>query len=95
MLFIRILRPVILIRFGPFRFDVIGHSIFYLEYYLSKRESENINTIDSNQIYQYISKNFESLDDFSTIIVGDKKRLEKLQNFDSFNFQLISADEII
>ena len=56
---------------------------------------KNINKIDSNQIYQYISKNFESLDDFSTIIVGDKSHLEKLQNFNSFNFQLISADEII
>ena len=63
--------------------------VFYNQYV------KNINTIDSNQIYQYISKNFESLDDFSTIIVGDKNRLEKLQNFDSFNFQLISADEII
>jgi len=63
--------------------------IFYNQYV------KNINKIDSNQIYQYISKNFESLDDFSTIIVGDKNRLEKLQNFDSFNFQLISADEII
>jgi len=63
--------------------------VFYNQYV------KNINKIDSNQIYQYISKNFESLDDFSTIIVGDKNRLEKLQNFDSFNFQLISADEII
>ena len=63
--------------------------VFYNQYL------KNINKIDSNQIYQYISKNFESLDDFSTIIVGDKNRLEKLQNFDSFNFQLISADEII
>ena len=63
--------------------------VFYNQYV------KNINKIDSNQIYQYISKNFESLDDFSTIIVGDKNRLEKLQNFDSFKFQLISADEII
>ena len=63
--------------------------VFYNQYV------KNINKIDSNQIYQYISKNFESLDDFSTIIVGDKNHLEKLQNFDSFNFQLISADEII
>ena len=63
--------------------------VFYNQYV------KNINKIDSNQIYQYISKNFESLDDFETNIVGDKNRLEKLQNFDSFNFQLISADEII
>ncbi len=63
--------------------------VFYNQYI------KNINKIDSNQIYQYISQNFESLDHFSTIIVGDKSRLEKLQNFDSFNFQLISADEII
>jgi zinc protease len=63
--------------------------VFYNQYI------KNINKIDSNQIYQYISQNFESLDHFSTIIVGDKSRLKKLQNFDSFNFQLISADEII
>jgi len=63
--------------------------VFYNQYI------KNINKIDSNQIYQYINQNFESLDHFSTIIVGDKNHLEKLQNFNSFNFQLISADEII
>ena len=56
---------------------------------------ENINKVDSNQIYKYISQNFESLNDFSTIIVGDKSRLAKLQNFDLINFHLISGEEII
>tara|TARA_Y100000590_G_scaffold271031_1_gene304330 strand:+ start:4968 stop:6326 length:1359 start_codon:yes stop_codon:yes gene_type:complete len=56
---------------------------------------ENINKTDLNQIYQYVNQNFKSLNNFSTIIVGDKSRLEKLQNFDLLSFQLISADEII
>ena len=60
-----------------------------------KQYIENINKIDSNQIYQYANQNFKSLNDFSTIIVGDKSCLEKLQDFDLFNFQLISADKII
>ena len=60
-----------------------------------KQYIENINKIDSNQIYQYANQNFKSLNDFSTIIVGDKNCLEKLQDFDLFNFDLISADKII
>ena len=60
-----------------------------------KQYIENINKIDSNQIYKYVSQNFKSLNNFSTIIVGDKNCLEKLQDFDLFNFDLISADKII
>ena len=60
-----------------------------------KQYIENINKIDSNQIYKYVSQNFKSLNNFSTIIVGDKNCLEKLQDFNLFNFDLISADKII
>ena len=56
---------------------------------------ENIDKIDLNHIYQYISQNFKSLNDFSTIIVGDKNHLRKLQNLDLINFYLIAGDEII
>ena len=42
---------------------------------------ENIDKIDLNHIYQYISQNFKSLNDFSTIIVGDKNHLEKTTKF--------------
>ena len=56
---------------------------------------ENIDEIDLNHIYQYISQNFKSLNHFSTIIVGDKNHLRKLQNLDLINFHLIAGDEII
>ena len=46
VLLVRIIRPLVLIRFGPLRSDVIGNSTLNLEYYLSKRELEKSNTLD-------------------------------------------------
>lgn len=46
ILMIRVLRPLILIRFGPVRSDVIGHNVFDPEYYLSERELERDTSID-------------------------------------------------
>lgn len=41
VLFIRLIRPFKLVNFAKIRSDVIGNSVFDLEYYLSKRELEN------------------------------------------------------
>ena len=46
ILVVRLIRPFILLRFGPFRSDVIGHMVFYLEYYLSEREMTGSKTFD-------------------------------------------------
>jgi len=46
VIFVRIVSPIFLIRFGPFRSDVIGHMVFYLEYYLSKRDFDSIDSFD-------------------------------------------------
>ena len=46
ILILRFLRPLILIRFGSIRSDAIGNSIFSLNYYLCKKEKDNINSID-------------------------------------------------
>jgi len=43
---VRLIRPLVLIRFGPIRSDVIGHFVFDPEYYLSKRELNKVRTID-------------------------------------------------
>jgi putative glycosyltransferase (TIGR04372 family) len=46
VLVVRIIRPLIRIRFDLLRSDVIGHSVFDPEYYLSEREVENGKTFD-------------------------------------------------
>ena len=46
ILVIRILKPLVFIRFGSIRSDVIGHSVFNPEYYLCEREINNSKTID-------------------------------------------------
>jgi len=46
VLLIRILKPIVLVRFGQFGSEIIGHTIFYLEYYLSKHEGKNSKIID-------------------------------------------------
>lgn len=46
VLFVRIIRPFIQIRFGPIRNDVIGHFSFDTEYYLSEREVNKTKTLD-------------------------------------------------
>ena len=38
----------------------------------------SINDITKDEIYTYVLKNFSNLNDFSTIVVGDKKYLSKL-----------------
>jgi putative glycosyltransferase (TIGR04372 family) len=43
---VRIIRPLVWIRFGPVRSDVIGHSVFDPEYYLSESEVENNKCFD-------------------------------------------------
>ena len=43
---LRLLKPILHTRFGPVRNDVIGHFVFDTEYYLSKKELENIKTFD-------------------------------------------------
>jgi len=42
----RILKPVLHIRFGHIRNDVIGHFVFDTEYYLTKKNLDNIKTLD-------------------------------------------------
>ena len=46
VLIVRSIRPLIWLRFGPIRSDVIGNSAFNVEYYLSERELEKTNSID-------------------------------------------------
>jgi putative glycosyltransferase (TIGR04372 family) len=46
VLLIRLFRPLIWIRFGYVRSDIIGHSVFDPEYYLSEYEIENKKTFD-------------------------------------------------
>ena len=46
VILVRLLKPIVLIRFGPIRSDVIGHYVFDPEYYLCEREIENRKTID-------------------------------------------------
>ena len=46
VLFVRLIKPFVFIRFGPVRSDVIGHSVFNPEYYLCDRELNNYKTID-------------------------------------------------
>ena len=46
VLLVRIIRPLVWIRFGKVRSDVIGNSAFDAEYYLSERELEKSKTID-------------------------------------------------
>lgn len=46
VLFARIMRPFIQIRFGPIRSDVIGHFTFAAEYYLSERDVDQSKTLD-------------------------------------------------
>ena len=46
VLFVRLIKPWVLIRFGYIRSDVIGHSVFDPEYYLCEREVVNSRTID-------------------------------------------------
>jgi putative glycosyltransferase (TIGR04372 family) len=54
VLVIRIIRPLIWIRIGHIRSDVIGHSVFDPEYYLAEREVENSATFDC---FYFLSKN--------------------------------------
>ena len=42
----RIMRPLIQIRFGPIRNDVIGHFSFDTEYYLTERDVDQSKTLD-------------------------------------------------
>jgi len=46
VLLVRIIRPLIWIKFGPLRSDVIGNSVLNLEYYLSERELKKSKTFD-------------------------------------------------
>jgi len=46
IIFLRLIRPFLCVRFGPIRSDAIGNSIFYLNYYLTKKELDNLKTID-------------------------------------------------
>nr|NQU89366.1 TIGR04372 family glycosyltransferase [Bacteroidota bacterium] len=46
VLIVRIIRPLIWIRFGGVRSDVIGNSVFNAEYYLSERALNQSNTLD-------------------------------------------------
>ena len=46
VLFARMMRPFIQIRFGPIRNDVIGHFAFDTEYYLSERDVDKSKTLD-------------------------------------------------
>ena len=46
VIIVRFIRPIILIRFGSVRSDVIGNSAFNVEYYLSESELENRKTLD-------------------------------------------------
>tara|TARA_Y100000588_G_scaffold395023_2_gene519201 strand:- start:908 stop:2194 length:1287 start_codon:yes stop_codon:yes gene_type:complete len=46
VLFVRLIRPLVLIRFGPIHSRALGHSVFDSEYYLCEREIENSKTVD-------------------------------------------------
>jgi putative glycosyltransferase (TIGR04372 family) len=46
VLIVRLIRPLILIRFGPLRSGIIGHGVFDPEYYLCERELEKVRSID-------------------------------------------------
>ena len=53
VLFVRLIKPFVFIRFGPVRSDVIGHSVFNPEYYLCDRELNNYKTIDCFYFQSY------------------------------------------
>jgi putative glycosyltransferase (TIGR04372 family) len=46
VLFVRLIRPLVWIRFGPVHSRALGHSVFDPEYYLCEREIENSKTVD-------------------------------------------------
>ena len=46
VLVVRIIRPFLVIRFGPIRNDVIGHFAFDTEYYLTESDIDKANTFD-------------------------------------------------
>jgi putative glycosyltransferase (TIGR04372 family) len=46
VLFVRLIKPIAWIRFGPIRSDVVGHFISDTEYYLSWREVESLEYVD-------------------------------------------------
>lgn len=46
VLFVWLIRPLVWIRFGSVRSDVIGPSVFDPEYYLCEREIKNIRSVD-------------------------------------------------
>jgi len=45
-LFVRLIKPLIWIRFGLVRFGAWGHTVFASEYYLSEREIQDSKTLD-------------------------------------------------
>lgn len=51
--------------------------------------------ITKDGIYNYLHKNFSNLNDFSTVIVGDKKYLSELTETSTITANTISADGII
>ena len=46
VLFVRLIKPLILIRIGHVRSDALGHSVFDPEYYLSEKEIQNNKAFD-------------------------------------------------
>ena len=46
VLFVRIIKPIIQIRFGPIRNDVIGHFVFDTEYYLTVKDLDQSKSFD-------------------------------------------------
>ena len=87
--FVRLIKPIIFIRFGPIRSDVIGHNVFDVEYYLSEKELFKNNSIDffyfepnnppnhqwSLMIQRHLRVNpfFRHLDKTNLLIPGGKK----------------------
>jgi zinc protease len=51
--------------------------------------------ITKHGIYNYLHKNFSNLNDFSTVIVGDKQYLSELTETSTITANTISADGII
>jgi hypothetical protein len=56
---------------------------------------DEIAKITKDGIYNYLHKNFSNLNDFSTVIVGDKKYLSELTETSTITANTISADGII
>ena len=96
VLFARIMRPFLRIRFGPIRNDVIGHFAFDTEYYLTERDVDQSKTLDyfyfprtesPNKQWEIMVKRamkihplFKYCDRVNRILPGWKHHYARLQN---------------